>query len=157
MAKFKVGDVVTVCDEGQRYGTYFRFFSANKAPYDIAARYQHNSIVGPDYFASTLFEIVFVGKHEDEDIPIYAIANRAHHDFAPVYLFGEDGLSLCEKCPYVVAVDTAFSIWVDAYSEKEAESEVRDMVYESINNPTLCGFITNIKVRNAVEEAEFNE
>lgn len=154
---FKVGDVVTVRNDGYRYGSYFRFFEANKAPYNIAARYQHDSILGPDYFASKLFEVVFVGKHEDEDIPIYAIANRENHDFAPVYLFGESGLSLLVEHSYTVDVDTTFSISVKAYSESEAVSKARSAFVEGIHCTTLSNVLTYFKPRNAIEEVDGGE
>lgn len=156
MAKFKVGDIVKVRNDGFRYGSYFRFFERNGAPYEVAARFQHNSTVGAEYFNSKLFEVVFIGKHEDEDTTICAISEQKHPDFAPVYLFGEKGLELCEKRSYRVDVEATFCVHVESYDHEGAIDAANRLVRDSIGGTVLMSELIEVLPLD-VEEVEDDE
>lgn len=123
MARFNVGDLVRVVDEGERYPGYDGFFESNNAPYDMAMRYAYGAKMTQSDFDGRVFEVIFHGRHEKNGSNIYLI-RELENKRAPIYMFTEFGLKPAKRNMYRVPIHVEADVFVEAWDEDDADNIV---------------------------------
>lgn len=89
--EIKVGDIVTVVDQGATYRTYIDWFKGTNNM-KLIGYYAYGHL--PTIY-NCFYKVVAKGKHELEDSTIYAIQDT--EDYGEIYLIGEDGIEKIEE------------------------------------------------------------
>lgn len=99
--EIKVGDKVKVIDWGKKYSTYTDFFSEhdfsllgllNKSRISVKDIASYESCKGS--FKDYTFEVLYIGKHHNEDTMIAFIKAVDKYDCTYTFLVGTEGLAL---------------------------------------------------------------
>lgn len=85
--KIKVGDIVTVVDNGRQYTSYSEFFAKNRIDYDKATRFAYNKPIEN----GGRYKVVAIGKHHLNDKILCVIQNEDEE----CYLINTEGVEKC--------------------------------------------------------------
>lgn len=89
--EIKVGDIVTVVDQGATYRTYIDWFKGTNNM-KLIGYYAYGYL--PTIY-NCFYKVVAKGKDELTDSTIYAIQDT--EDYGEIYLIGEDGIEKIEE------------------------------------------------------------